>query len=120
MYPQFFGFHKLPFRLRPDPDFLYSGKEYLQARAAVIAALRGSARVVLFLGPPGVGKTLLLEDVLHEVSGYFAACRINQPHISATELLQAVVMQLGTTSVEGDENHRPSTRPARVLHPRCW
>jgi len=38
MYPQFFGFHKLPFRLRPDPDFLYSGKEYLQARAAVIAA----------------------------------------------------------------------------------
>jgi general secretion pathway protein A len=105
MYPQFFGFHKLPFRLRPDPDFLYSGKEYLQARAAVIAALRGSARVVLFLGPPGVGKTLLLDDVLREVSGYFAACRINQPHISATELLQAVVMQLGTTSVEGDENH---------------
>jgi len=57
MYPQFFGFHKLPFRLRPDPDFLYSGKEYLQARAAMIAALRGSARVVLFLGPPGVGFT---------------------------------------------------------------
>jgi type II secretory pathway predicted ATPase ExeA len=105
MYPQFFGFHKLPFRLRPDPDFLYSGKEYLHARAAVIAALRGSARVVLFLGPPGVGKTLLLDDVLHEVSGYFAACRINQPHISATELLQAVVMQLGTTSVEGEGNH---------------
>src|SRR5450631_3357856 len=105
MYPQFFGFHKLPFRLRPDPDFLYSGKEYLQARAAVIAALRGSARVVLFLGPPGVGKTLLLDDVLHEVSGHFAACRINQPHISATELLQAIVMQLGTTSVEGDGNH---------------
>jgi general secretion pathway protein A len=105
MYPQFFGFHKLPFRLRPDPEFLYSGKEYLQARAAVIAAIRGSARVVLFLGPPGVGKTLLLDDVLHEVSGHFAACRINQPHISATELLQAVVMQLGTTSVEGDGNH---------------
>src|SRR6202790_2772122 len=105
MYPQFFAFHKLPFRLRPDPDFLYSGKEYLQARAAVIAALRGSARVVLFMGPPGVGKTLLLDDVLHEVSGYFAACRINQPHISATELLEAVVMQLGTTSVEGDANH---------------
>jgi general secretion pathway protein A len=105
MYPQFFGFHKLPFRLRPDPDFLYSGKEYLQARAAMIAAMRGSARVVLFMGPPGVGKTLLLDDVLHEISGQFAACRINQPHISATELLQAVVMQLGTTTVEAEENH---------------
>lgn len=105
MYPQFFGFQKLPFRLRPDAEFLYSGQEYLQARAAVVAALRGSARVVLFLGPPGVGKTLLLDDVLHEISGHFAACRINQPHISATELLQAIVMQLGTTSVEGEGNH---------------
>jgi general secretion pathway protein A len=105
MYPQFFGFHKLPFRLRPDPDFLYSGTEYLHARAAMTAAIRGSARVVLFQGPPGVGKTLLLDDVLQEISGQFAACRINQPHISATELLQAVVMQLGTTSVEGDADH---------------
>jgi general secretion pathway protein A len=105
MYPQFFGFHKLPFRLRPDPDFLYSGTEYLHARAAMLAAIRGSARVVLFQGPPGVGKTLLLDDVLQEISGQFAACRINQPHISATELLEAVVMQLGTTLVEGDGNH---------------
>jgi general secretion pathway protein A len=105
MYSQFFGFHKLPFRLRPDPDFLYSGTEYLHARAAVIAAIRGSARVVLFQGPPGVGKTLLLDEVLQEISGQFAACRINQPHISATELLEAVVIQLGTTLVEGDGNH---------------
>jgi general secretion pathway protein A len=105
MYPQFFGFHKLPFRLRPDPDFLYSGKEYLHARAAMIAAIRGSARVVLLQGPPGVGKTLLLDDVLQDISGQFAACRINQPHISATELLQAIVMQLGTTSVEGSADH---------------
>jgi type II secretory pathway predicted ATPase ExeA len=104
MYPQFFGFHKLPFRLRPDPDFLFLGKEYLQARGAVIAAIRGGNRVVLFLGPPGVGKTLLLDDVLPEISGQFAACRINQPHISATELLQAIVMQLGTTMIEGDGN----------------
>src|SRR6202166_1946542 len=105
MYPQFFGFHKLPCRLRPDPDFLFLGKEYLQARGAVIAAIRGGTRVVLFLDSPGVGKTLLLDDVLQEISGQFAACRINQPHISATELLQAIVMQLGTTMVEGDADH---------------
>ena len=104
MYPQFFGFQKLPFRLRPDPDFLYLGKEFLRARTAVVDAIRGHSRVVLFLGPPGVGKTLLLDDVLKEVSGHFAACRINQPHISATELLQAIVMQLGTTMVDGGGN----------------
>jgi general secretion pathway protein A len=100
MYPQFFGFDKLPFRLRPDPEFLYSGQEYLRARAQVLAALQRGPRIVLLMGPPGVGKTLLLEDVLGEAKGQFSLCRINQPHISATELLQAVVMQLGTTAVD--------------------
>src|SRR5882757_1820764 len=104
MYPQFFGFDKLPFRLRPDPDFLYSGAEYLRARKGVLAALRGSARVVVLLGSPGVGKTLLLDDVLREIAGQYTACRINQPHISATELLQALILQLGTTTTAADAN----------------
>jgi type II secretory pathway predicted ATPase ExeA len=102
MYPQFFGFTKLPFRLRPDPEFLFSGQSYVQTRASVLAALRGSSRLVLLLGPPGVGKTLLLEDVMGEVTGQFAICRINQPHISATELIQALLFQLGTPSTDGD------------------
>jgi general secretion pathway protein A len=102
MYPQFFGFRKLPFRLRPDADFLYSGHEYLRARARVLAALRGASRTVLLVGPPGVGKTMLLEDVLGEITGRFALCRINQPHISATELLQALLLQLGAPSVDAN------------------
>ncbi|GAC1328742.1 MAG: hypothetical protein NVSMB15_00450 [Steroidobacteraceae bacterium] len=102
MYPQFFGFDKLPFRLRPDPEFLYAGREYLQARAGVLAALRNGSRVVLLMGAPGVGKTLLLEDALSEIRGQFALCRINQPHISATELLQALLLQLGTSSLDAD------------------
>jgi general secretion pathway protein A len=102
MYPQFFGFTKLPFRLRPDPEFLFSGQSYVQTRASVLSALRGSSRLVLLLGPPGVGKTLLLEDIMGEVTGQFAICRINQPHISATELIQALLFQLGTPSTDAD------------------
>lgn len=100
MYPQFFGFDKLPFRLRPDPDFLYSGQEYQRARAQVLAALQRGPRIVLLMGPPGVGKTLLLEDVLGEVKAQFSLCRINQPHISATELLQALLLQLGVAPAD--------------------
>jgi type II secretory pathway predicted ATPase ExeA len=102
MYPQFFGFTKLPFRLRPDPEFLFSGQSYVQTRASVLSGLRGGSRLVLLLGPPGVGKTLLLEDVMGEVAGQFATCRINQPHISATELIHAVLLQLGTPSADAD------------------
>ena len=102
MYPQFFGFTKLPFRLRPDPEFLFSGQSYVQTRASVLSGLRGGSRLVLLLGQPGVGKTLLLEDVMGEVAGQFAICRINQPHISATELIHALLLQLGTPSADAD------------------
>jgi general secretion pathway protein A len=109
MYPQFFGFDKLPFRLRPDPEFLYSGAEYLPARAKLLAGIHGNSRLVLLVGAGGVGKTLLLEDVLGDITGKFTLCRINQPHISATELLQALLLQLGAPSVG------PSTSRPRLL-----
>jgi len=102
MYPQFFGFTKLPFRLRPDSEFLFSGQSYVQTRASVLSALRGGSSLVLLLGPPGVGKTLLLEDVMGEVAGQFATCRINQPHISATELIHALLLQLGAPSSDAN------------------
>ena len=100
MYPQFFGFEKLPFRLRPDLDFLYSGHEYRRVRGELLAALGTGPRVVLLMGLPGVGKTLLLEDVLGQVAAQFALCRINQPHVSPVELLQALLLQLGAHSFD--------------------
>jgi type II secretory pathway predicted ATPase ExeA len=102
MYPQFFGLDKLPFRLRPDAVFLYSGVEYTRARAKLLAGLHGESRLNLLMGPPGVGKTLLLEDVLGEIAPKLALYRINQPHISATELLQALLLQMGTPSGSSD------------------
>lgn len=110
MYPQFFGLNKLPFRLRPDPDFLYPGQEYVRARANLLAALRGVPRLVLFVGPPGTGKTLVLEDLLREISGHFALCRINQPQVSPTELLQAVLLQLGAGG-DADTKGPPTAAP---------
>jgi general secretion pathway protein A len=109
MYPQFFGFEKLPFRLRPDPDFLYPGPEYLRARAKVLTGLRSSSRVILLMGAAGVGKTMLLEDILREIAGQYALCRINQPHISAAELVQALSLQLGAPADADAHPPRPYT-----------
>src|ERR1700731_4029793 len=102
MSPQFFGFDKLPFRLRPDADFLYSGHEYLRARTQILDDLRGRSRVVLLTGPAGGGKTLLVGEVLRETGSQLRVCRINQPHISAPELIQALLFQLGAPPAAAD------------------
>jgi type II secretory pathway predicted ATPase ExeA len=95
MYTQNFGLRKLPFRQRPDLDFVYSGPEYVSARAGVLGAFRNTAQVILLQGKAGVGKSLLLDDVLQDCGAEFLACRINQPFITAAELLEVLLMQFG-------------------------
>lgn len=98
MYPQFFGFDRLPFRLRPDPDFLYAGAEYVNAKTQVLDALAGTSQVVYLVGPSGVGKTLLIEGAIRDVANRYLLCRINQPLLSPAELQQALSLQLGAPS----------------------
>lgn len=103
MYPQFFGFDRLPFRLRPDPDFLYAGAEYVRAKTQVLDALAGTSQVVYLVGPSGVGKTLLIGGAVREVANRYLLCRINQPLMSPTELQQALSLQLGAPSAGSAE-----------------
>ena len=108
MYPEYFGFEKLPFRLRPDPDFLYAGHEYLRARTQLLVDLRATSRIILLSGAPGVGKTTLLEDVVRELAGHFVVCTINQPRISPVELTQALLLQVGVGQQTGEAEPAPS------------
>jgi type II secretory pathway predicted ATPase ExeA len=97
VYTQFFGLKKLPFRLRPDVEFVYAGTEYARARTKLRSSLTES-RVLLVLGNPGVGKTLLLDEALQTLEDDWTVCRIKQPQISSKELLEALILQV-TSSV---------------------
>jgi general secretion pathway protein A len=108
VYPQFFGLTKLPFRLRPDADFLYPGAEYLRARGKLMTALEAAHRVLLLLGHGGLGKTLLVDDVLEALGADGRCCRINQPRISASELLEALILQAGSSSTDAENGRARS------------
>ncbi|MDP9087803.1 MAG: FHA domain-containing protein [Pseudomonadota bacterium] len=109
VYPQFFGLNKLPFRLRPDAEFVYAGTEYARARSRLKGGLREAARVLLLLSNPGLGKTLLLDEAIQtlEAEADWTLCRIKQPRISSKEFLEAFVLQIGA-STGGDENRAGS------------
>jgi len=102
VYLDFYKLKEMPFRLAPDPRFIY----WSSGHAAALACMR-SAQVhhngcAVITGERGTGKTMLLEYLLQrEPAG--CAVRINFPPQSLTDLQQLV---LG----HGESAARPAAR----------
>ncbi|MBZ5581445.1 MAG: hypothetical protein LAQ30_04425, partial [Acidobacteriia bacterium] len=57
MYNQFFGLRKNPFRLTPDPEFLYVTPQHREALAGFTYAILARKGFVMLTGDAGTGKT---------------------------------------------------------------
>jgi general secretion pathway protein A len=106
MYLDWFKLTRLPFRLRPDPEFLYAGGGYAPVLAALRSAVESGRGLLLLLGEPGTGKTTLLNALALERSGTQAVARIQLPDLSPRELLESLEAQFGLA---------PATTGARTL-----
>jgi type II secretory pathway predicted ATPase ExeA len=100
VYTQFFGLKELPFRLRPEGGSPYPGENYSNARRQLTQCLQDGSRVCLLLAPAGAGKTTLLDDLLAEMGSQITLCRINQPQLSPSELLEAFLLQIAPSGIE--------------------
>jgi hypothetical protein len=115
VYPQFFGLDKLPFRLRPDAQFLYPASDYVRARTKLLIGLKDRPRVLLLLSNPGLGKTMLLDDALRALGAECTVCRIRQPRVSPDELVEALVLQLGSPPAGIDSIGTSDLKPLLVI-----
>lgn len=66
MYLNFYGLHKEPFNLTPDPEFFFLGEENRQALASLIYGIEKRKGCVAITGEVGVGKTTLIRSYLEE------------------------------------------------------
>jgi type II secretory pathway predicted ATPase ExeA len=87
MYESFFGLTKPPFRLIPDPSFLFVGKGHRDAFAALRVGLTAGARVMVLTGEVGAGKTTLLQALLASVDpASTVTAHISAAHLDAETL----------------------------------
>lgn len=97
MYTELFKLRELPFRLSPDPEFLYLSKNHARAKAYMESTIWFSDGFVVITGEIGAGKTTLIETFLRELEKDVVVAQINQTQVSAIEFLQAVLVQFGFT-----------------------
>jgi type II secretory pathway predicted ATPase ExeA len=95
MYLELFKLHELPFRLTPDPAFLYLSKHHARAKAYMESTIWFTDGFVVITGEIGSGKTTLIETFLKELEKDVVVAQINQTQVSAIEFLQSVLVQFG-------------------------
>jgi len=95
MYLEHFQLTELPFRLSPDPSFLYLSKHHARAKAYMESTIWFTDGFVVITGEIGSGKTTLLETFLRELEKDVVVAQVAQTQVSPIEFLQAVLVQFG-------------------------
>jgi type II secretory pathway predicted ATPase ExeA/pSer/pThr/pTyr-binding forkhead associated (FHA) protein len=95
MYLEQFKLRELPFRLSPDPQFLYLSKQHARAKAYMESTIWFTDGFVVITGEIGSGKTTLIESFLQEMQRDVVVAQIGQTQVSVIDFLQAVLVQFG-------------------------
>jgi type II secretory pathway predicted ATPase ExeA/pSer/pThr/pTyr-binding forkhead associated (FHA) protein len=94
-YLDHFKLKEQPFRLTPDPDFLYWSKQHARAKAYMESTIWLADGFVVITGEIGSGKTTLLQAFLSELEDDVVYAVVSQTQLTPTEFLQAVLTEFG-------------------------
>lgn len=94
-YLDHFKLSEQPFRLTPDPEFLYWSKQHARAKAYMESTIWLADGFVVITGEVGSGKTTLLQSFLSELDNDVVYAVVSQTQLTPTQFLQAVLTEFG-------------------------
>ena len=95
MYNAFFGFKEKPFKLVPNPDYLYLSKSHEIALAHLTYATDQGDGFVVITGEVGTGKTTLCRIFLERLDETAESAYIFNPQLDAVQLLNSICNEFG-------------------------
>ncbi len=94
-YLEHFKLNEQPFRLTPDPEFVYWSKQHARTKAYMESTIWLADGFVVITGEIGSGKTTLLQSFLTELEEDVVYAVVSQTQLNETEFLQAVLTEFG-------------------------
>lgn len=98
MYEKFFGIDEPPFRLTPDPRYLFLSAKHREALGHLVYGIHEGAGFVAITGEIGAGKTTLLRSLLSRADDSTQYAYILNPVLTGLELMQEINHELGIAS----------------------
>ena len=94
-YLQHFNLADQPFRLTPDPEYIYWSKQHARAKAYMESTIWLADGFVVITGEIGSGKTTLLQSFLSELEDDVIYAVVSQTQLTPTQFLQSVLTEFG-------------------------
>ena len=113
MYNRFFGFAADPFRVNPDPRFLYMSEGHAEALATLVYAVRERKGFITLTGEAGTGKTTILNALLAKLGPTVQTAYIFNTALEVEDLFAIVFEEL---ELEPIEPFRKSAALSRLNH----
>ena len=95
MYENFFSFSEKPFKLVPNPAYLFLSKSHEEALAHLNYALAQGDGFVEITGEVGTGKTTLCRSFLENLDDRTIAAYIFNPRLGPKQLIKTINDELG-------------------------
>ena len=98
MYKKFFGFKERPFKLVPNPAYLFLSRSNEEALAHLNFVISQGDGFVEITGEVGTGKTTLCRAFLESLDENTEAAYIFNPKLDSIQLLRAINDEFGINS----------------------
>lgn len=95
MYNKYFGFREKPFKLVPNPDYLFLSKGHEVALAHLNYATDQGDGFVVITGEVGTGKTTLCRNFLERLDDQTDSAYIFNPRLDSVQLLTSICHEYG-------------------------
>ncbi|WP_142847821.1 AAA family ATPase [Telmatospirillum sp. J64-1] len=103
MYRDFYNLSAEPFRITPDPDFLFLTEQYKEALAAIVYGIEQRKGFVCITGEVGTGKTTILRSYLEGVDKQnIKFVYVFNPTMPFHRLLRTILQELELTPASDD------------------
>jgi general secretion pathway protein A len=93
MYEDFFGFRERPFKLQPDPEYLFLSRQHRLALVHLEYGFLNRAGFVVVTGEIGTGKTTLIKALLRRLDQKIVVASVFNTMVETDEFLALILQE---------------------------